>query len=114
MKNTFIVLTHTDADGHLAGYIATTYTTKDPFTEAKVFYYNYNGIPSDILELSDEEIKDSTFYITDLSICEEIKNLIKHFVISLKKQLLVVILECFGNLFPKIFVLLLVGSVALV
>lgn len=80
MKNTFIVLTHTDADGHLAGYIATTYTTKDPFTEAKVFYYNYNGIPSDILELSDAEIKDSTLYITDLSICEEIKNLIKHFI----------------------------------
>lgn len=78
MKNTFIVLTHTDADGHLAGHIATTYTTKDPFTEAKVFYYNYNGLPE--MNLTDDEIKDSTVYITDLSICEELKSLIKDLI----------------------------------
>ena len=56
MKNTFIVLTHVDADGHLSGHIAANYTTKDPFTEPLVFYYNYHGIPEEIYELTDDGI----------------------------------------------------------
>lgn len=80
MKNTFIVLTHVDADGHLSGHIAANYTTKDPFTEPLVFYYNYHGMPNEIYELADDVLKDCTVYITDLSICEEIKELINFFI----------------------------------
>lgn len=80
MKNTFIILTHTDADGHLSGHIVANYTTKDPFTQPLVFYYSYHGISKELYDLEDDVIKDATVYITDLSICEEIKELIKFLV----------------------------------
>lgn len=80
MKNTFIILTHTDADGHLAGHIAANYTTKDPFTDPLVYYYNHHGLPEELTTLTDDIIKDSTVYITDLSICDEIKELITNFI----------------------------------
>ena len=80
MKNTFIIITHTDADGHLSGHIASNYTTRDPFTDPLVFYYNFNGWPVGLKELSSETIKGSTVYVTDLSISEELKEMIVYLI----------------------------------
>ena len=57
MKNTFIILTHTDADGHLSGHIVANYTTKDPFTQPLVFYYSYHGISQELYDLEDDVLK---------------------------------------------------------
>ena len=66
MKNTFIILTHTDADGHLSGHIVANYTTKDPFIQPLVFYYSYHGISQELYDLGDDVIKEIRFQFLNM------------------------------------------------
>jgi oligoribonuclease NrnB/cAMP/cGMP phosphodiesterase (DHH superfamily) len=76
----FVIWTHTDADGYLSGYIADNYIKDNPFVKSDIFYYNYNGICKEWNDISDEELKEATIVICDLSICDDIREIIKRCV----------------------------------
>lgn len=76
MMKRFVIWTHTDADGYLSGYIADNYIKDNPFVKSDILYYNYNGICKEWNDIADEELKEATIVICDLSICDDIREII--------------------------------------